>query len=310
MNGVVVVDKPEGKTSFDIVRDIRRVLKIKKVGHTGTLDPLATGVLPVCVNEATKLVPFLLRKDKQYRVTMLLGVETDTQDSDGTVVARCVPRVTPHEVEEVVRRHVGKMEQTPPKYSAVKFRGKPLYKWTREGVDIDPPPRMIEVYDITIEDISLPYVTCAVSCSKGTYVRTLCADIGKLLGCGACVVALRRTESGNFPETIAVSLRGYDDEEKRKILEQNLISLSDVLPEAVAVVVDERVAEKIRQGYQPAIEVFERNDIPSLSRGDLIKFLTVDDKMVAIARMLYDTGELSCQNKKARGVKVLRVFNE
>ena len=309
MNGVVVVDKPAGKTSFDIIREIRRALKIRKVGHTGTLDPLATGVLPVCINEATKLVQFFAQDSKEYRVTMLLGVETDTLDIEGTVITHREPNVVRNDVEEVVKNFIGMIEQKPPKYSAIKFKGKSLYKWTREGIDIDPPSRMIEINKITIEEVALPEVTFHVSCSKGTYVRSLCADMGRELGCGACVCALRRTKSGHFPEEAALSLEGLDDLQKRKMLEDHLIPLTEALPEFLPVVVDSALAGRIYNGYQPEAEIFKNNDIPSLSKGDLVKFLTADDNMVAIARMLCNSDEIVSLHGKEQITKIVRVFN-
>ena len=309
MNGIIVIDKPSGKTSFDIIRDIRRVLKINKIGHTGTLDPLATGVLPVCINEATKLVQFLSQDDKEYRVTMLLGVETDTLDIEGKIVNQCEPDVRREDIEEVARSFVGKIEQKAPKYSAIKYNGRPLYKWTREGIDIDPPCRSIEIYKIIIEDVILPYVTFNVSCSKGTYVRSLCADMGTKLGCGACVFALRRRKSGNFPEEVAVSLGGLDDRQKLRILKENLIPIVDALPDFLSISVDQTLAERIRKGYQPEAGILTGNDIPSLIKGDLIKFLSAGDNIVAIGRMLFASEELSSFHKKERVVKLLRVFN-
>jgi tRNA pseudouridine55 synthase len=309
MNGIVIIDKPTGKTSFDIIREIRRALKIRKIGHTGTLDPLATGVLPVCINEATKLVRFFAQDKKEYMVTMLLGIETDTLDIEGNVITYREPNILQNEIEEVVQNFTGMIEQKPPKYSAIKFKGKSLYKWTREGIDIDPPSRMIEINKIIIEEIALPEVTFHVSCSKGTYVRSLCADIGRELGCGACVRALRRTRSGHFPEEQALSLEGLDDLQKRKMLEEHCIPLTDALPEFLPVVVNSDLADRIYKGYQPRAEIFKNNDIPSLSKGDLIKFLTADNKMVAIARMLYNSDEIMSLHGKEQITEIVRVFN-
>ena len=311
MNGVIVIDKPSGKTSFDIVRDIRGILKIDKVGHTGTLDPLATGVLPVCINEATKLVRFFSQDDKEYEVTMLLGIETDTLDIEGKIVTRHEPDVRITDVEKVIGSFVGEIEQKPPKYSAIKYKGKPLYKWMREGVDVDPPVRTIKIYKITIKDITLPYVMFDVSCSKGTYIRSLCADMGTKLGCGASVFALRRKKSGNFAEEEAVSLGDLDERQKQRILKENLISMVDALPDFLSVPVDQALAERIRTGYQPEAEILNSNDnIPSLNKGDLIKFLTADDNIVAIGKMLFSSKELSSLHNREQVVKIVRVFNQ
>lgn len=156
MNGVIVLDKPAGCTSRDMVEEVKRALGIRKAGHTGTLDPLATGVLPVCVGEATKLVQFLVQDSKDYRATLLLGVRTDTLDTEGEVIAREEPCVTPGEVEEALHSLTGRREQLPPLYSAVKFRGRPLYDWTRRGIEVERLPREVEVFHIRVEEISLP----------------------------------------------------------------------------------------------------------------------------------------------------------
>ena len=148
MNGVIVIDKPSGPTSRDVVEEVKRTLGIRKAGHTGTLDPLATGVLPVCINEATKLVQFLALDDKEYRATLLLGVRTDTLDTEGRVIFREEPRVTREQVEEALMGLTGRREQAPPRYSAVKFRGRPLYDWARRGIDVEA-PREVEVCNRT-----------------------------------------------------------------------------------------------------------------------------------------------------------------
>jgi len=309
MNGVIVIDKPAGKTSFDIVRDVRKILNIRKVGHTGTLDPLATGVLPVCVNEATKLVQFFSQDNKEYRVTMLLGVETDTFDIDGRVVGRSTPYVTPGDIATVSKGFTGIIAQTAPRYSAVKFKGRALYKWTREGIDIDPPVRTVEIYGIRLVGVTLPYVTLAVSCSKGTYIRSLCADIGHELGCGACVASLRRTESGCFQEEAALPLGEIAEHDKQRLLMQHLIPMVDTLPDFTAIAVDGPTAQRIRQGYQPGINMLQGNDIPSLSKGDLVKFTTLDDELIAVAEMRVDLRNTALYDENLCCAKILRVFN-
>jgi tRNA pseudouridine55 synthase len=310
MNGIVVVDKPAGKTSFDIVRDIRRVLNIKKVGHTGTLDPLATGVLPVCINEATKLVQFFSQDEKEYRVIMLLGIETDTLDIDGNIISRQEPDVTRGDVERVARSFIGTIEQKPPKYSAIKFKGKSLHKWMREGVDVDPPTRTVEVKALEIEEFELPYVTFSVLCSKGTYVRSLCSDMGTRLGCGACMSALRRKRSGHFLVKDAVSIDGLDDHQKRSMLKEKLVPLDNALPNVFPVMVDHTQEKKIRNGHQPGDDLFETGDIASLTAGDLIKFVTDERRLIAIARIVDDgSTPVPPSDQECPVAKIVRVFN-
>ncbi len=309
MNGIIIVDKPAGKTSYDVVRDIKKILKPRKVGHTGTLDPLATGILPICLNEATKLAQFFVQDGKEYRVVMLLGVETDTLDTDGRIISKREPQCDRKDIENAVMSCRGTLEQTPPHYSAVKFKGKALHKWAREGVNIDMPPREVEIYAIDIEDISVPYVTFSLSCSKGTYIRTLCADIGNRLGCGACVAALRRTRSGRFRENDAVSLNGLNDTEKREHLLEHVISMDDAMPDLLSIPVDYMTEKKIRNGFQPIVEVFENSDISSLNEGDLVQFKAEDNSLVAIARMHAGREIMPLLDKTAPVARLLRVFN-
>lgn len=309
MNGTVIVDKPSGKTSFDIVNDIRKVLKIKKIGHTGTLDPMTTGVLPICINEATKLIQFFTNDDKEYRATMLLGLETDTFDMEGRIMTRKLPGVTSDEIEEAFQSFTGTIEQRVPRYSAIKFKGKPLYKWTREGVDITPPLRKIDIYRIRIEEIDLPYVSFFVACSKGTYIRSLCSDIGKRLGCGACLYKLRRIKSGHFKEESAIILEGLDKKEKERIIRANLLPITDALPNFCSITIDAEVADKIKKGYQPGIDVLKRYHTGDLVKGDVVKFVSENNRIVAIARMLVSSNEMHRTCYDGEVAKILRVFN-
>jgi tRNA pseudouridine55 synthase len=309
MNGILVIDKPPGKTSFDVIRDVKRLVKVRKIGHTGTLDPLATGVLPLCINEATKLVRFFSDDDKTYRATMLLGMETDTLDIEGQVTSRRQVNIEVGDIENVAGEFVGEIEQTPPRYSAIKFKGKPLYKWARNGTPIDPAPRKVTIYGIAIEDIALPYVTFEVSCSKGTYIRSLCADIGSRLGCGACMSGLRRKKSGYFGEKAALNLENLDDERRREMIKESLIPMVDALPNYRSVSVADEIAERIRKGYQPDFETLSVNDVSFLDRGDIIKLVTKDKEMVAVARILRASRDASCLDDSGKMVEILRVFN-
>jgi len=306
MNGIVVIDKPSGKTSHDVVEYVKKALSVKKAGHTGTLDPMATGVLPVCINEATKLVQFFTMDTKDYTATMLLGVRSDTQDLEGTIISRDDSYVSVHDIENVMYRFVGRIEQVPPRYSAIKFRGKSLYKWARKGVTIDPPSRSVEIFQIVIREVKLPYVTFSMSCSKGTYIRTLCSDIGDILGCGACLAGLRRTRSGCFSESSAVLLDGSI---KNNIAPEHIISLVDALPSFPSMYIDHAFAKKLREGYQPIGEIFRKYHIPSLAEGDMIKFMDDDNNLVSIAKMLYASDQINTLDDKRQVVKILRIFN-
>jgi tRNA pseudouridine55 synthase len=292
MNGVIVIDKPGGWTSRDVAEEVKRTLGIRKAGHTGTLDPLATGVLPVCIGEATKLVQFLALDSKEYRATLLLGVRTDTLDTEGSILTREQPRVTREQVEVVLGGLAGRREQIPPRYSAVKVRGKALYDWTRRGIDVEAPAREVEIYDIRIEEIRLPEVTFSVSCSTGTYIS-----------------ALRRTRSGNFRVEAAVALEGLTAEEKRERLTAHLAPMAELLPDLAVIDVDPPLAERLRNGYQPDGEVLTRYHIPFLVAGDVVKFTLHGKDLVAVARMLCASDELASSEGKRQAVRILRVLN-
>lgn len=198
-SGVLLIDKPASWTSHDVVAFIRSRFRVQKAGHCGTLDPAATGLLVVVLGKFTKLSQTFSGEDKVYRATILLGKETDSQDMDGNIVRECdASHITEEKFLEVLNSFVGKQKQTPPMVSAVKKDGARLYELARKGVEVAREPKDIEIYAIDVESIELPYATFRVSCSKGTYIRTLCADIGAKLGCGAALYSLNRLKSGEF----------------------------------------------------------------------------------------------------------------
>ncbi len=310
MDGVLIIDKPYGMTSHDVVSDVKRSLRVKKVGHSGTLDPMATGVLAVCVNEATKLTRFFLDDEKEYRATMLLGIRTDTLDMEGTVTSRCEPTISDDDIIKALKAFVGTIEQRVPRYSAVKIKGKPLYKWTRQGdADIEPPVKIITVHNIDLVSIDMPYVTFDVSCSKGTYIRSLCSDIGENLGCGACLSGLRRTRSGNFSLQDAISIEGLSGVQKLDVLENNMIPIEDALPGFDTIVVDEETAKRIRMGWQPDSGTLRLKKIALPRGGDLVKFATEDNKIIAVANSLYSPGDFEMMDDRQQAFKILRVIN-
>ncbi len=209
-SGFLNIDKPQGITSHDVVDVIRKVFQGIKVGHTGTLDPLATGVLQICIGEATKLTNYLTNADKKYHVKMLLGVQTDTYDVTGRIVFASVVNKDEIYIKERIKRFVGKQEQTPPIYSAIRVDGKRLYQYAREGSIVDIKPRQIEIYSIdNIKvDLEKKEVEFEVECTKGTYIRSLVNDIGKKIGCGATMTELRRLSNGSFDIKSSIPL--YD----------------------------------------------------------------------------------------------------
>lgn len=235
MNGIINVYKEKGFTSFDVVAKLRGILQQKKIGHTGTLDPAATGVLPVCLGKATRVCDLLTEKDKVYEAVMLMGITTDTQDISGRVLTEQVVTVTEEELRKQILSFVGEYAQIPPMYSALKVQGRKLCDLAREGIEIERKPRNVLVYSIEIIEMALPRVRLKVHCSKGTYIRTLCHDIGAMAGCGACMESLVRIRVADFKLEEAFTLSEIEEAVKRGDIEtlvapvdivfQNLMSL-------------------------------------------------------------------------------------
>ena len=249
MDGVLVIDKPWGPTSFDVVRQVRSLLKLKKVGHTGTLDPMATGVLPLCLGEATKVAGFITEGDKAYDATVRLGAETDTQDAEGQVTARSpVPPLTPALLESALARFRGSFDQMPPMYSAVKVGGKRLYDLARAGEEVERAARHITVYELVLRDFSADRLQLSVRCSKGFFVRTLAFDLGRALGCGAHLEALRRTHSGPFTLAQALPLADLPALAREGALAPRLVTMSDALVELPEVRVGAAEAQRVSHG--------------------------------------------------------------
>ena len=229
MDGIINVRKEKGFTSFDVVAKLRGILKMKKIGHTGTLDPDAEGVLPVCIGKATRVCDLLTDKDKVYEAVMLLGKETDTQDMTGTILKESEVNLSIEEVKQCIESFVGEYAQIPPMYSALKVNGKKLCDLAREGVEVERKARKVQILDIAILSIDLPRVTMRVHCSKGTYIRTLCHDIGEKLGCGGAMEELLRTRSGNFTLEESMTLSQVEEAVADGTIGEKLVSIEDVL---------------------------------------------------------------------------------
>ena len=206
MNGIVIVDKPQGWTSQDVTARLRRVYGTRRIGHGGTLDPMATGVLPVFVGRATRAVEFFEHAEKTYETVLLLGKKTDTQDVTGTVLEERAVTVTQSRIEEVLSQFRGEIMQIPPMYSALKVNGQKLYELARKGKEVERQPRPVTIYELTLLSFENNRISLRVRCSKGTYIRTLCEDIGEALGCLGCMEALRRTRAGDYRIEDAVAL--------------------------------------------------------------------------------------------------------
>lgn len=247
-NGIINIYKEAGFTSHDVVAKMRGILKQKKIGHTGTLDPQAVGVLPVCLGTGTRLCSMLTDRDKEYEAVLLLGVSTDTQDTTGRVLEE--KEVTAG--EETVRRAIlsfqGEYDQIPPMYSALKIEGKKLYELAREGREVERVPRRVTVYEIEVLHMELPRVRLRVACSKGTYIRTLCHDIGKLLGCGGAMEFLKRTRAGGFTAEQAVTLAELEELAKEGRAAQMILPVDKVFERLPALHVRKEYTRLIKNG--------------------------------------------------------------
>lgn len=234
-DGIINVYKEKGYTSHDVVAKMRGILKQKKIGHTGTLDPMAEGVLPVCLGKATRLCDMLTDKTKTYEAVLLLGRETDTQDTTGKVLAEYPVQVKEDQVREAVLSFLGHYDQIPPMYSALKVDGKKLYELARAGKEVERKARPVEILEIHVDRIELPRVTMTVTCSKGTYIRTLCYDIGRKLGCGGCMESLLRTKVSGFCLEDSLTLSRIQELRDEGTLEDHILAVDKVFSEYPAI---------------------------------------------------------------------------
>jgi tRNA pseudouridine55 synthase len=307
MDGVLLIDKPRGLSSHDVVDKVRQVFEIKKVGHTGTLDPMATGLLLICIGRATKLASFLQDLNKIYEGKMIFGVTTSTLDSEGEIVEeKDASSLSREKIEEIFAHFQGKIVQTPPMFSAVHHGGKRLYELARSGQEVKRAPRMVNVYQLQALRFNFnshPQVEFRAHCSKGTYIRSLCADIGKASGFGAYQFSLRRTRIGPFDLKQARKLEDLvekSEEEREKIL----LSLKDVLPHLPLVTV-KRGVEKIVRWGRPLYLSHIHELPPELEKGDRVRLCTPEGKLLAVGISL-QKGTHFCQDRV--GFKYLRVL--
>lgn len=282
-SGIIVLDKPAGMSSARAVAAVKRMVNARKVGHAGTLDPFATGVLVCCLNQATRLAQFFLHGPKTYRAVMHLGIETDTQDVTGRVVASSTTAaLDPKHVVEIVRQFEGAYWQQPPAYSALKLGGVPLYRYARAGRAVQKPPRRVEIGAIRILDIALPLVRFEVDCSAGTYVRTLCADIGRRIGCGGHLRELRRLASGRFNIADAATLTDLEVLVQQDRVAQCMVAMADALPEIPGIVANKSLTHTVKHG-----RVVRKCDVnPRGAKGppDLVKIIDSHGNLLAILK--------------------------
>lgn len=252
MNGIIVVNKPLGKTSHDIVYFMRRLTGIKKIGHTGTLDPMASGVLPICIGSATKAADMLTLSDKRYTAELVLGMTTDTQDAEGEVLTECAVNLTADEITDAIKSFEGDIEQVPPMYSAIKKDGKKLYELARKGIEVERKKRAVTIHEINIINIDLEnyIVKIDVLCSKGTYIRTLCEDIGVKLGVGAYMNTLVRTKTGRFTIEESHTLDQLAKMKEKGTLSDAITQVDALFEEYPKIALNEKQTRSITNGIR------------------------------------------------------------
>jgi tRNA pseudouridine55 synthase len=265
ITGIIIIDKPTGRSSNHVLQQVKRLFNANKAGHTGSLDPLATGVLPLCLGEATKVSSYLLDADKQYHVTCQLGAVTDSGDSDGAVISTSIiPEFTEQDLLAILPSFMGELDQVPPMFSALKHQGQPLYKLARQGIEIERKSRRITIYDIQLLAISADSFTLDVRCSKGTYIRTLVEDISHILGSGGHVTMLRRVAAAGYMEQQALTIEQLiaSAENGLPSLDELLLPSEDALPDWPSVVLPDYMVDAIRQGQAVKVEqAFERANV-------------------------------------------------
>lgn len=282
VHGILNVEKEIGFTSFDVVAKLRGILKQKKIGHTGTLDPDARGVLPVCLGNATKLCDMLTEKTKEYEAVMLLGVTTDTLDLSGEVLKEQPVSVSEEEIRGIINGFWGEQQQIPPMYSALKVDGRRLYELAREGKTIERKSRTITIHRIEIVSVELPRVTFRVECSKGTYIRSLCQDIGEKVGCGACMESLIRTRSGAFTIENALTLSTIEQMMKSGRIEDAILPMEAIFEELEALHVTEQWKVRIDNGNPLELLAFEETITPEEKKQ--YRIYNVEGRFFAIYR--------------------------
>lgn len=285
MDGIIAIDKPEGYTSFDIVAIVRKYIKQKKVGHTGTLDPMATGVLPILIGQATKVIPYMTDETKEYIAKFKLGLTSDTLDITGKLSDQKESSASFQDVLGVLERFKGEIEQVPPMYSAVSKDGVKLYKLARQGIEIQREARKVTVHDIKLRSFD-EEKQCGeffVSCSKGTYVRTLCADMGDSLGCGAVMSGLRRIKACSFSIDQCISLEDFKDLVERDLLDEKILPIDSLLTSYPKVCVTSKQASRFLNGGKLSVD--RLSDVENLQDQTLLRVYSDTYDFISIGRL-------------------------
>jgi len=275
MDGILIINKPKGYTSHDVVNILRKELNTKKVGHTGTLDPNATGVLPVLIGQATKLSKYLIEHDKTYIAELKLGKKSSTGDIEGEIIeTKKVPILSKEKIEEVLKSFLGKQMQTPPIYSSIKINGKKAYEYARAGEQVEIPPREIEIYDIKLMDFKEDSICFEVSCSKGTYIRVLCEDISEKLGTVGLISNLTRTKVDEFEIEKSITLEQIKNKE-----EISIISIEEAFERKEKIILSDKIKEKFLNGVKISVE--NEDDIYRIYNNDIFLGLgIVENKLL------------------------------
>jgi tRNA pseudouridine55 synthase len=305
LNGVLNVDKPAGMTSHDVVDRVRNVAGMKRVGHTGTLDPMATGVLPLCLGRATKIAEFLTAQDKEYIVEMQLGIITDSQDVTGAILEEVpIPSISEESVTSIFDRFVGEQFQIPPMVSAKHHKGKRLYELARKGVEVKRDPCKIFIYGLSLLAIRIPHVRFRVICSKGTYIRTLCHDLGQALDSGAAMSNLTRDRCGSFHIDRSVSL---DALQTREDIEAALCGMNEALVSLASVMVGTEGKAAIHCGRPLSGGLIARR-IGEFLSGDLVRVNARDGALIGIGQALMGSNQLDALAGNLRVIQPVKVF--
>jgi tRNA pseudouridine55 synthase len=283
ISGVLVVDKPVGMTSHEVVEAVRRGTNIRRAGHTGTLDPRASGVLVVLIGPAVRLSEYVSASDKRYQAIIRLGTKTDSYDSDGVITNTSPVSVTMEQFKEKLKNFIGEIEQTPPPYSAVKIQGRRAYEMAREGEEVEIKPRMIHVYSLDVLEWNIPEVTVDVYCSSGTYIRSLAYDLGEQLGCGAMLAGLRRTQSGRFTLRDATPLRKLVEAFDNGTWYRYVIPAAESLSDWPSITLSNEQVEAIRHGHR--ISAGEGKP------GEMVRGITEQGELVALLDYNTETKE-------------------
>ncbi len=308
LEGVLNINKSAGMTSHDVVDEVRRILKIKRVGHTGTLDPQATGVLPICVGSATKIARFLTAADKEYLISMKLGIRTDTMDAEGKILEEKadIPQDRGR-VEEVFAQFRGEIEQTPPIFSAKKHQGERLYRLARRGETVDRKPVQVRVYELDLISFEPPFVRFRVLCSKGTYARALCDDMGRALNCGAHLFSLVRLKAGQFRLEEAITLARLREVYEEGKLSEALLPIEQALNHLPEVRVLPECSRSILHGSSIA-----RQDIVTLPagllEGSLVRVLGMRKKLLSLAELKVNTDQMENVYPRSVILRPVKVF--